>query len=54
MLLFAERGLKNLKEMWFIIGFAMTLQVYSHSYESAQKQAAENLQNTLDRIAMIG
>ena len=32
---------------------ALTLQIYSHSYESSQKQAAENLQNTLDRIAKI-
>lgn len=33
---------------------ALTLQIYSHSYESAQKQAAKNLDNTLERISKIG
>ena len=33
---------------------ALTLQIYSHSYESAQKLAAKNLDNTLERISKIG
>lgn len=32
---------------------ALTLQIYSHSYESAQKQATQNLQNALDEIGKI-
>ncbi len=29
---------------------SLTLQIYSHSYESAQKRAAENLENTIKQI----
>lgn len=50
-----EQG-ENVKTVQHNLGHsdvALTLQIYSHSYESAQKRAAENLENTIDRMLKI-
>lgn len=51
-----EQG-ENPKTVQHNLGHAdvsLTLQIYSHSYESAQKKAAETLNDTINRMVQIG
>ena len=50
-----EQG-ENPKTVQHNLGHAdvsLTLQIYSHSYDSAQKKAAETLSDTLNRVVQI-